>query len=781
MYRRRRVIPQAQLDEALGWTVVAAESVHYRTCPFCEATCGLAVTMRDSEVVSVRGDEADVFSHGFLCPKSQGLKQLHEDPDRLTAPLVRRDGELVEASWEEAFAAVDAGLGRVLADGHRDAVAVYLGNPSAHSLGAMVYGTAFLKALGSKNIYSASTVDQMPKQLSAGLMFGAGLSVPVPDVDRTDHLMIWGANPLVSNGSLLTAPDMRGRIRAIRERGGKVVVIDPRRTRTAREASEHHFIRPGTDALALFALVNVIVSEGLADPGLAGEHAIGADEIAELATPFTPEAVTAATGIAADELRRMARELAAAPSAAVYGRIGTTTQRFGTLASWLVDVLNYLSGNLDREGGAMFPLAAVAQRNSAGRGPTGRGVRVGRWQSRVSGRPEIFGELPVAGLAEEITSPGEGQVRALVTVAGNPLVSTPDAGALAQAIGELDFLVSLDIYVNETTRHADVVLPAPEPLAKAHYDFALYQLAVRSIANYSAPVIPRAPGQPDEWETVLRLAAICAGQGPDADIDAWDDLVLQTMIARETKLSGSVVEGRAPEELAAELGERRGPERILDFMLRTGPFGEGFGANPEGLTLGRLEAAPHGVDLGPMGPRLPDVLRTPSGKIELAPDEIVADVPRLEAELNAAASPARPNGRMTLIGRRQLRSNNSWMHNLPALVKGKDRCTLQIHPADASRLELADGGSARVRSSAGELVAPVEITDEIMPGVISIPHGWGHDAPGVRMDVASAHAGVNSNLLAPVEVDAPSGNAVLNGIEVEVEAVDRAAAEPALA
>ncbi len=758
---------------------VATETVHYRTCPFCEATCGLEVTMRGDEVASVRGDDDDVFSHGFLCPKSQGLKQLHEDPDRLTAPLVRRGGELVEASWEEAFEAVAEGLGHVLEQGGRDAVAVYLGNPSAHSIAAL-YGPAFLKALGSKNLHSASSVDQLPKHLSAGLMFGGALSIPVPDVDRTDHLLILGANPLVSNGSLLTAPDMRGRIRAIRERGGKVVVIDPRLSRTAREADEHHFIRPGTDAHLLFAIANVLIGEGLADPGPVAEHANGAELIEELAAPFEPEAVAPVCGIDADEIRRMARELAGAERAAVYGRIGTTTQRFGSLASWLVDVLNYLTGNLDREGGAMFPLAAVGQRNSAGNGPVGRGMAVHRWASRVSGRPEVIGELPVVALAEEITTPGEGQVRALVTIAGNPLVSTPDAAALEAAVESLDFMVCVDIYVNETTSKADVILPAPEPLAKPHYDFALYQLAVRSMANYSPAIVDRPDGAPEEWEILLRLAAIAAGQGPDADLEAWDDLVIQTLIGREVVLPGSPIEGRPADEIAAALGERRGPERVLDFLLRVGPFGEGFGADPEGLTLEKLEANPHGIDLGPMVPRLPDVLRTPSGKIELAPEEITADVPRLEQELAAGQPAARSaaglNGQMVLIGRRQLRSNNSWMHNLPALVKGKDTCTAWVHPDDAERLGLADGAGARVSSPSGELVVPVEVTDEIMPGVISIPHGWGHDAPGVRLGVAAEHAGVNSNLLAPVDVDVPSGNAVLNGIPVEVVAADR---EPA--
>jgi anaerobic selenocysteine-containing dehydrogenase len=728
-------------------------AVHYRTCPFCEATCGLEIETEGSEVVSVRGDREDVFSRGFICPKAHGLKQLHEDPDRLTTPLVRREGELVEASWDEAFEEIDRHLSPLLAEHGRDSVAVYVGNPMAHNLSFLLYGPAFIRALGSKNVYSASTVDQMPKQVSSGLMFGTMLSVPLADVDRTDHLLILGANPLVSNGSLLTAPDMRGRLRRIRERGGKVVVIDPRRTRTAEEADEHHFIRPGTDALLLAAMACTLVEESLVDPGPLTEHLNGLDEVLELVRDFPPELAAGACGIPAEDIRRMARELAAAPRAAVYGRIGTCTQEFGTLASWLVDVLNVLSGNLDREGGAMFARAAAGQRNSAGGGGAGKGVRLGRWHSRVRGLPETFGELPVSGLAEEIETPGEGQVRALVTLAGNPVVSTPNAGRLERAIEGLDFRLAIDIYVNETTRHADVILPGPEPLEKEHFDLAFYQLSVRNVANYSPAVFERSG--PAEWELFLRLAAVAAGQGPRADLDAFDDLVIATLVQRELALPGSRVAGREAAELIEELEPRRGPQRALDFMLRVGPYG---------LTLDELERNPHGIDLGPHRPRLPEVLRTPSGKVELAPPPIVADVERLRAALAREQ-----NGDMVLIGRRQLRSNNSWMHNLPALVKGKDRCTLHIHPDDAKRIGLDDGGRAMVSSAAGRIEAPVELTDGIMPGVVSIPHGWGHDAPGIRMRVASDHAGVNSNVLTDeTQIDPLSGNAVLNGIPVEI-------------
>src|SRR5215218_5668829 len=737
-------------------------ATHYRTCPFCEATCGLEIETEGREVVSVRGDADDAFSHGFICPKAYGVKQLNEDPDRLTTPLVRRDGELVQASWEEAFEEIDRRLAPLIAEHGKNAVAVYLGNPNAHNLSALIHGPAWLRVLGSQNVYSASTVDQMPKQVSAGLMFGAMLSVPVPDVDNCDHLMLLGANPLVSNGSLLTAPDMRGRLRGIRERGGKVVVIDPRRTRTAEEASEHHFIRPGTDALLLAALACTIVEEGLDDVGVLAGHVNGLDEVRALVRDFPPEAVAGACGIDAAEIRRMARELAAAERGAVYARIGTCTQEFGTHASWLVDVLNVLTGNLDRKGGAMFTRAAAGQRNSSGAGGSGRGVRFGRWTSRVRGLPEFFGELPVSVLAEEIETPGEGQVRALVTVAGNPFVSTPNSGRLERAAGGLELVLSIDIYVNETTRHADVILPAPEPLEKSHYDAALYQLATRNLANYSPAVLARRG--PAEWEIYMRLAGIIAGQGPNGDVGAFDDMVIQTLIQREVGLEGSRVAGRDPAQLLEALEPRRGPERVLDFMIRTGPYGDGFGDHPDGLTLDVLEQNPHGIDLGPLSSRLPEVLRTPSGKVELAPEPIVDDIDRLRAAVGRER-----NGHLVLIGRRQLRSNNSWMHNLPALVKGKDRCTLHIHPDDAERLGLGDGAVAVVRSAAGSVEAPVEVTDAIMPGVVSIPHGWGHDAERVRMGVASAHAGVNSNVLADEsQVEPLSGNAVLNGIPVDV-------------
>jgi anaerobic selenocysteine-containing dehydrogenase len=708
----------------------------YATCPLCEATCGLELQLADGAVLGVRGDREDVFSHGFICPKGGSLKALQEDPDRLRAPLVRRGGELVEASWEEAFAEVARRLPPLIEAHGRDAVAVYLGNPSVHNLGIALYSRALLKALGTRQIFTASTVDQMPKQVSAGLMFGTAVSIPVPDLDRTDFLLMLGANPLASNGSLMTAPDVRGRLRRIRERGGRVVVIDPRRTRTAEQADEHHFIRPGTDALLLAALAHTLFDEQLVALGRLSEWTAGVEDVRALVAAFAPEAVAGACGLQASEIRRLGRELAAAPSAAVYGRIGTCTQEFGTLASWLVDVLNVLTGNLDRPGGAMFPLAAAGQANAAGPGGRGRGVELGRWTSRVRGLGEAFGELPVACLAEEIDTPGTGQARALIAIAGNPALSTPNSGRLERALEQLDFMVSLDVYVNETSRHADVILPGPTPLERSHYDVALYQLAVRNVANYTPALLPY--DGPQDWETLLRLTGIVAGLD---DLDALDDLV-----AGETARRAGV----EPESADG----RRGPERLLDLMLRGGPYD---------LTLADLEAAPHGVDLGPLQPRLPEVLRTASGAIELAPPQIAADVERLRGALGRGA-----NG-LVLIGRRQLRSNNSWMHNLEPLVRGKPACTALVHPEDAARLGLADGGRARVSSRVGAIEAQVEVTDAVMAGVVSIPHGWGHGAPGARMAVAAAHAGANSNLLADETlIDPLSGNAVLNGIPVEL-------------
>ena len=739
----------------------APSDVVYRTCPLCEAKCGIAVEVDRAagRVVTIRGDEEDPFSRGYLCPKAYGLKALQEDPDRLRRPLRRTATGWEELSWEAALAFAAEGL-RGVRDAHgAEALAAYAGNPNAHDLGSALYLPALLRSLGSKRRFSASSVDQLPKMLSCAAMFGGTFTIPVPDLDRTQYLLVLGANPLASNGSLMTAPDAPGRLRRIRERGGRLVVVDPRRSETAEIADEHLFIVPGSDAFFLFALVHVLFEEGLAAPGRLESCMRGMEALRTLAKDFSPEAVAKATGIAADVTRRIAREFAAAQSAACYGRIGTCTQEFGTLASWLVDVVNALTGNLDREGGVMFPRSAAGP---GGDRPKRSGrLSFARWRSTVRHLPEFAGELPAAALAEEIDAAGEQRIRALLTVAGNPVLSTPNAARMDRALAGLDFMVSIDIYLNETTRHANVILPPVSPLERSNYDIAFHQLSVRNTTKFSPRVLePPADGK-QQWWILAELAGRLGGAGADA----VDDLVLSHLLAATVGGAGTSCPDVTLDQARSALGSERGPERLLDLMLRAGPWGDRFDEDGDGLSLAKLRAALHGIDLGPLEPRLPDLLSTESGAIELAPELLVADVPRLRAGLDER----RQADSLVLIGRRHLRSNNSWMHNLRPLAKGRDRCTLLVNPQDAARLGIADGGRARVKSRVGELVAPVSVSDEMMPGVVSLPHGFGHDAPGARLGVAREFAGVNANLLNDeTRIDVLSGNAVLNGTPVEI-------------
>ncbi|MFF6805123.1 molybdopterin-dependent oxidoreductase [Streptomyces sp. NPDC012616] len=736
-----------------------------RICPLCEATCGLTLTIEGTRVTGARGDRDDVFSQGFICPKGAAFPAVDGDPDRLRSPLVRRDGELREATWEEAFDAVAAGIRPVVERHGPNAVGVVLGNPNVHTMAGGLYPQLLVGGLGTRSLFTASTVDQMPKHVSSGLLFGDAGAIPVPDLDRTDHLLLIGANPLESNGSLCTAPDFPGKLKALKARGGTLTVIDPRRTRTAKLADRHIAIRPGADALLLAAMAHVLFEEDLVQLGALTPHVEGLAELRDAVRDFTPEAVAPACDVDAGVVRALARELAAAPTAAVYGRIGSCTVPFGTLGSWLVDVLNILTGNLDRPGGALFPQAAT-DRTPRPAGP-GRGFRLGRWHSRVGGHPEAKGELPLSALAEEIdTATEEGEpIRALVVVAANPVLSAPDGNRLDKALESLDFMVSVDPYLNETSRHADVVLPPPPPSQSPHHDFAFNTLAVRNQVRYSRPAVPLEPGRMAETEILARLTLAVTGMH-GADPSAVDELVVGQTLGKAVKEPYSPVHGREPKELAAQLTGESGPERRLDMMLRLGPYGDGFGTRPDGLNLARLLESPHGIDLGPLGPRLPQPLKTASGRIELLPQPIVADLPRLRASLER-----RPDG-LVLVGRRHLRSNNSWMHNVPALTGGTNRCTLQIHPEDAERLGVRDGAPVRVTGAGGEVTAPAEVTDGVRRGVVSLPHGWGHDRPGTRLSHAAADPGVNVNqLLDGSLLDPLSGNAVLNGVPVRLAAI----------
>lgn len=731
---------------------------HFRTCPLCEATCGLDVTVDDGRVGVIRGDRANVFSRGFLCPKGTVLGKLHEDPDRLRTPIIKAgDGQWEPVGWPEAFAFVAGRYEEVVGSHGRDAAAVYLGNPNVHSLDNGLAVRPFVKALQTRNIFSAATVDQMPKHVACGYMFGHPATIPVPDLDRTDLIVILGANPYESNGSLATAPDWPGRLEALRERGGRVVVVDPRRTRTAANADVHLEIRPGTDAAFLAAVIHHLFAADLVDLGHLDGWVSGVDDVRAAMSPFSPESVVEHCGLTSAAVVELAELIAAAERAVVYGRIGTHTVEFGTLAAWAVDVLNVLTGNLDRPGGAMFPQAAHLPSR---RRP--RPFQVGRWQSRVRGLPEVMGELPVVTLAEEITTPGQGQIRALFVVGGNPALTNPDAGRLAASLAELDLMVSIDPYLNETSRLADVILPPPSALERPHYDLAFTTLSIRNYAKFSPAIFD--PAGPSEFDILVTLTAIASGSGPDV---VAGDLARAALEPQVVSAAGRL--GVDADEIRRQLDSWEDPRlATLDLMLRTGAYGDGFDPDSDGLNLERLIAAPHGVDLGPLEDRLAEALSTPSGRIELAPAAIVADLDRLAASIGNGA-----DGGLLLVGRRQVRTANSWLGNIEVLVRGRDQCTLHLHPEDARRLGVVDGGRATVASREGKLVVGVEVTPDIRPGVVSLPYGWGHDVDGVELGVAGRYPGVNANLLTSTErYDPLSGNAALNAVPVSVTRAD---------
>ncbi|MCK9285827.1 MAG: molybdopterin-dependent oxidoreductase [Rhodocyclaceae bacterium] len=741
-------------------------TVHPRMCPICEANCGLLVAAdrRSKKLIGIRGDDKDPLSQGFLCAKGYAWTELHEDPNVIKTPLIKRNGEFVPATWDEALDLVGERLNAIRQKHGANAVGFYIGNPIAHKPGLLFYAPAVLEKLASCNVFSASSVDTNPKFLASALMYGDCSAVAIPDVDRTDFFVIQGGNPVVSNGSLLTAPGMAKRIKAIRARGGKVVVIDPRRTETAEIADQYIAIRPGTDAWFLLAVVHQLFAEGLVRlRGLEG-RVRGVETVQALVAEYSPERVTSICGVPPAVIRQLARDFAAADAGAWYGRFGACTQRFGTLVSWLQDVINALSGNIDRPGGVMFPagfIPSLAFNDKI----VGDVVPVNRWQSRVSGYPEFAGLLPTAALPEEILTPGDGQIRAFITMAGNPVLSTPNSQRLSKAFDSLEFMVSLDIYVNETTRHADVILPSPPHAMHSDYPLFYVYLSVRNVPKWGEPIFPLEEGQRHDWQILQGIAARIGGV-PAEDLE---EAQLQAMIKK------CIAEGRHPrarevDPLAARaaLGNEPGPDRLYDLLIRTGRFGDAFGLDPAGLNLQKLKQQPHGIDLGPMVPNLDEVLATPDRKIDLAPAYIVADMERLRT---ASAEYGRP-GTLMMIGRREPRTNNSWTHNLHVLAKGRNRCTALLHPADAARLGLADGDRARVSTAVASIEIAVELTESIMPGVVSIPHGWGHDEEGTRLDIARRNPGANFNKLVDERViDVPSANAVLSGVAVTVEAV----------
>ena len=714
------------------------ETLHYRACPLCEAICGLEIRVAgDGRIRSIRGDRNDPFSRGHVCPKAVALKDIHEDPDRLRQPVRRTNKGFEPVSWDLALREAAAGL-RAVRDRHGPrGLAVYAGNPNAHNWGSVLYSRPFYRALGPVRRYSATSVDQLPHHLAAYAMFGHQMLLPVPDIDRTSFFLVFGANPVVSNGSLMTAPDVKKRLKAIRARGGRIVVVDPRRTETAGMADEHIFIRPGTDGLLLAALVSTVFEEGLDRSGPDAGLTHGLAEAREALAVFSAERVAPAIGIEARAIRSLARSFAAADGAVAYGRMGVSVQAFGGLCQWLVNLLNLVTGNLDRPGGAMFPNPAVDMLQLMGPGSHGR------YGSDVRNLPEFSGELPVSSMAEDMLAGGDSAARGLVTIAGNPVLSTPNGRQLDKALAGLEFMVSVDLYINETTRHADLILPPTGPLEHDHYDVIFHQLAIRNTARYSPAVFPKSADALHDWEILLELAA-------RLDSGPWLE-----------RMKGRFMRGFL---------RRQGPTGLLERLLRNGPYAHT-------LSFRQLASAPHGIDLGDLEPVLPQRLRTSTGRVHAAPDLFLDDLSRLAESVDAP--PARPD-ELLLISRRQPRSNNSWMHNYPRLMKGPDRCTLLMHPEDAGRRVLLNGALARVRSRTGEIVVPVEISDEIMPGVVCLPHGFGHGREGVGLSVAARHPGESVNDLTDEQrVDPLSGNAALSGVPVTVVAEEiRPAAAP---
>ena len=721
--------------------MTTADKVHYRACNLCEAICGIEITVQAGQRLDIRGDKDDPFSRGYICPKAVALQDIHYDKDRLKFPVRRTGNGWERIGWNEAFDEVALHLKRVKANHGKNSVATYLGNPNVHNYGAMIFAPGFIRSLHTRNRFSATSVDQLAHHLASYLMFGHQLLLPVPDLDRTDFFLILGANPAVSNGSMMTAPGMGRRLQEIRQRGGKVILIDPRFNETARLADRHLFIRPGTDVLLLLALLHVVFEEGLIQPGPLASFTKGVETIRNLVAEFPPEKVAAITGIDSGQIRILAREFAAAKSAVCYGRIGVSTQEFGGTCQWLINVLNIVTGNLDRPGGAMFTLPAFDP-ISAPQSVSPRGS-FARWRSRVRKLPEFGGELPVAALAEEILTEGPGQIKALVTVAGNPVLSTPNGRQLDRAFAGLEFMAAIDCYINETTRHAHIILPPSSSLERTHYDLAFHVLAVRNTAKFSPALFEPDTETRHDWQIFLEL---------------------------QTRMEHDGVLGSLVGRVKRDVGKRFfGPERILDLGLRLGPYGAKANPFSKGLTLRKLKEAVHGIDLGPLSSCLPGRLRTADKHIELAPEVLVKDVERVRSEFPKDAL-HHSNGELLLIGRRQLRSNNSWMHNSQRLVKGKPQCTILMHPEDAAKRELKSGQTVSVRSNVGSVAVPIEISEEMMPGVVSIPHGWGHDRLGVQLDVAHQHAGESINDVTDNQaIDALCGTAAFNGTWVAVE------------
>jgi anaerobic selenocysteine-containing dehydrogenase len=718
----------------------------FHTCSLCEATCGLKFEVEDNRILSVRGDEDDVFSKGYVCPKGIAIADIHHDPDRLRRPVRRTaGGQFEEISWDQAFDLVAGRLDAIRTQHGSDAIGFYWGNPTGNNHGALLMLSSFTKAIGTRNRFSAGSQDANPRLVTSYELYGSSISLPIPDIDRTDYFLCLGGNPVISNGSVMTAPDMRRRLRAVRERGGTVVVVDPRRTETAKEADEHVAIRPGGDAAFLLAMAQVLVERGHVDRRFLESTTRGWPEIEPRLAAFTPARVAAFAGVPAQTIERLALAFAGARAPVCYSRVGVCVGAHATVATFATDLLNIVTGRLGRAGGPMFTTPAF---------DIGRVARMTgldghhRWHSRVRGLPETLGDLPSAVLADEIETPGRGQIRAMVTLAGNPVLSAPNGKRIAAAFEKLDFMVSIDIYINETTRHADVILPPCWNLAEDHIDLLFASVAVRNIARWSPPVVEKADGELADWEILLALTERLGG---GALGEPWLDRLLRWL---------------------RPLGVRWTPTGFLGLLLRLGPHGDRFLPWSDGLNLEKLKAAPHGIDLGALQPGVAPHLYHRDRRVHLASPRMLEAMAALERDRDAKAG----TDGLVLIGRRELRSNNSWMHNVPALVSGRERCVLYVHPDDAARSAVRDGEMAILESRVHRAEVRVMVTDDMRPGVVSLPHGWGHADSAPWQKVAGRHAGVSINDWVDDSVVEPIiGQSILNGVPVRLEPLPRAA------
>jgi len=681
---------------------------HFRTCNLCEAMCGLKITYSGNEILKIEGDHEDTFSRGHICPKANGLKDIYLDTDRLKFPIKKTENGWEQISWEAAYNLVVSKTKEIQEKYGKDAIGIYQGNPTIHNLGTTLFAPDFFKQIKTQNRFTATSTDQLPHHFASWLMYGHPMLLPVPDIDHTDYMLIIGGNPLASNGSMMSVPDVAKRLEAIKKRNGKYLVIDPRKTETAKQASEHLFIKPNSDAFFLIAFLSCILENKPAKT--LPEYLENFEELKRIVLSFNLDEIEELTGISMEKIKSLAKEFSNAPSAVCYGRIGVSTQAFGGICLWLINVINIVSGNLDKKGGAMFTLPAIDFV-----GPAKPKERFGRWKSRVSGYPEFIGELPVAALAEEILTEGEGQIKMMFTNCGNPVLSTSNGVQLDKAFESLAFMVSFDIYINETTRHADLILPPASGLENSHYDLTFHNLAVRNTSKYSPQLFEKAKGAKYDWEIFQELKNLMLGEN-------------QTIIP---------------------------PENKLDLGLKYGPYR---------LSMEILKANPHGIDLGELKSLLPERLKQ---KINLCPELLANDLIRLEESKAEMLKSGQNN--YWMIGRRHLRDNNSWMHNSAKLMKGKNRCTLLINPKDAQKRKIIENTIVTVKSRVGKVKLPAEISEDIMPGVLSIPHGYGHNRKGTQMSIAEKYPGVSLNDLSDEKIiDTLTGNSAFNALRVSI-------------